>query len=55
MAHQRTLTACVVGAGPRPAQGEHRAGEERSLTQGTAGWARLGQQVGLPGSDEVTR
>ncbi|HON75972.1 MAG TPA: IS21 family transposase [Dermatophilaceae bacterium] len=39
----------------QPAVGEHRAGEERSLTQGTAGWARLGQEVGLPDSDEVTR
>lgn len=27
----------------RPAAGEHRAGEERSLTQGTSAWARLGQ------------
>ena len=31
-----------------PKTGEHRAGEERSLTQGTAGWARLGQQVRRP-------
>jgi hypothetical protein len=28
----------------RPAAGEHRAGENSSLTQGTGSWARLGQQ-----------
>jgi hypothetical protein len=28
--------------------GEHRAGEERSLTQGTAVWAGLGQAPGQP-------
>ncbi len=38
-----------------PKTGEHRAGEERSLTQGTAGWARLGQQVGQRDEDEVTQ
>ncbi len=38
-----------------PKTGEHRAGEERSLTQGTAGWARLGQQVGRPGDEGETR
>jgi hypothetical protein len=27
----------------RPAAGEHRAGEDRSLTQGTAAWAELGR------------
>ncbi len=31
-----------------PAAGEHRAGEDSSLTQGTAAWARLGQ----PGPDQ---
>ena len=39
--------------------GEHRAGEDRSLTQGTRAWARLGQQVGQPvhddGDNEVVR
>jgi transposase len=35
----------------QPAAGEHRAGEERSLTQGTAGWARLGQPVDQHGPD----
>lgn len=35
----------------RPGDGEHRAGEDRSLTQGTGAWARLGQH----GGDEVTR
>jgi hypothetical protein len=29
-----------------PKAGEHRASEDSSLTQGTSGWARLGQQVG---------
>ena len=28
--------------------GEHRASEDRSLAQGTAGWARLGDQAGRP-------
>ena len=27
-----------------PHPGEHRAGEDRSLTQGTHGWAALGQR-----------
>ncbi len=43
----------------RPGAGEHRASEDSSLTQGTAAWARLGQQVGQQGPDqdgqEVTR
>jgi hypothetical protein len=42
----------------QPAVGEHRAGEERSLTQGTAGWARLGQHDSQHDSregNEVTR
>ncbi len=30
----------------RPSAGEHRASEDSSLTQGTAAWARLGQQIG---------
>ncbi len=36
----------------RPAAGEHRAGEQSSLTQGTAAWARLGQPVNPSGNDE---
>ncbi|MGV1050436.1 MAG: Mu transposase domain-containing protein, partial [Solirubrobacterales bacterium] len=36
----------------RPGAGEHRAGEDRSLTQGTAAWARLGQPAGS-GEGEV--
>ena len=36
----------------RPAAGEHRAGEDSSLTQGTSGWARLGQQSAAD-TDEV--
>jgi len=32
----------------RPAAGEQRASENSSLTQGTSGWARLGQQLGRP-------
>ena len=39
----------------KPAPGEHRAGEDSSLTQGTAGWARLGQHDGDHGGQEVTR
>ncbi|MCR1781856.1 IS21 family transposase [Nocardioides carbamazepini] len=42
------------GRGARqPAAGEHRAGEERSLTQGTAAWARLGQHGTDHTTDEV--
>lgn len=37
----------------QPSAGEHRAGEERSLTQGTAAWARLGQYNADHTSDEV--
>jgi hypothetical protein len=37
----------------RPAAGEHRAGEDHSLTQGTSAWARLGQTAQHDG--EVTR
>ena len=33
----------------RPAAGVHRAGEDSSLTQGTSGWARLGQPPGVSG------
>jgi transposase len=37
----------------RPAEGEHRASEDSSLTQGTSAWSRLGQPS-LPGDqDEV--
>ncbi len=36
----------------RPAAGEHRAGEQSSLTQGTSAWARLGQPVNPSDSDE---
>lgn len=36
-----------------PQTGEHRASEQRSLTQGTSGWARLGQPVA--DEDEVSR
>lgn len=37
-----------------PRTGQHRAGEDRSLTQGTAAWARLGQTA--PGGEgEVAR
>jgi transposase len=38
----------------RPGAGEHRAGEDRSLTQGTAAWARLGQTGAQPtaGADD---
>ncbi|MFN8079391.1 MAG: IS21 family transposase [Kineosporiaceae bacterium] len=42
-----------------PKAGEHRASEQSSLTQGTAAWARLGQQIGQQigqhGPQEVTR
>jgi hypothetical protein len=39
-----------------PKQGEHRAGENASLTQGTSAWAPLGQQVSQPADDsEVSR
>jgi hypothetical protein len=39
-----------------PKQGEHRAGEDSSLTQGTSAWARLGQPVSQPVDDsEVSR
>lgn len=42
----------------RPSAGQHRAGEQRSLTQGTAGWAQLGQPAEQPvvnaDEDEVT-
>jgi len=37
------------------AQGVLRASEDSSLTQGTSAWARLGQQVGQRGGDEVAR
>ena len=37
------------------AQGVLRASEDCSLTQGTSAWARLGQQVGQRGGDEVLR
>lgn len=37
----------------RPADGEHRASEDSSLTQGTSAWSRLGQQVETEG--EVAR
>jgi hypothetical protein len=30
----------------RPSAGQHRAGEDASLTQGTTAWARLGQHAG---------
>jgi transposase len=44
------------GRGARqPGAGEHRASEDRSLTQGTSAWARLGQQVGQRDEDEVIR
>lgn len=36
----------------KPRAGEQRAGEDRSLTQGTAGWAQLGS---TSAEDEVTR
>jgi transposase len=43
----------------QPGTGEHRASEDSSLTQGTAAWARLGQQVGqrstADSDGEVTR
>ncbi len=39
-------------AGPR--SGQHRASENSSLTQGTSGWARLGQQPAAD-TDEVSR
>ncbi len=35
-----------------PKSGEHRASEDRSLTQGTRAWARLGQQLGQPVHDD---
>jgi hypothetical protein len=35
------------------AGGEHRAGENRSLTQGTSGWARLGRQDTVSAEGEV--
>lgn len=38
-----------------PQAGEHRASEQRSLTQGTSGWARLGYPTGQHGGNEVTR
>lgn len=31
-------------------RGEHRASEDRSLTQGTSAWAQLGEQIGHPAS-----
>ena len=37
----------------RPADGEHRASEDSSLTQGTSAWAQLGQQDRRRGQDEV--
>jgi transposase len=49
------LPAILDHHATRPAAGEHRASEDRSLTQGTSGWARLGQQVGQHGGDEVAR
>ena len=43
----------------RPQAGEHRASEDRSLTQGTSAWARLGQSLdqepGQHDGNEVTR
>jgi hypothetical protein len=36
-----------------PGAGEHRAGEDHSLTQGTSGWARLGQPSQSVTDDEV--
>lgn len=39
----------------QPGAGEHRASEERSLTQGTAAWARLGQHVPDHAGDQVPR
>jgi hypothetical protein len=40
------------GRGARqPGAGEHRGSEDRSLTQGTSAWARLGQ----PDPDEASR
>jgi hypothetical protein len=36
----------------RPTAGTHRAGEDRSLTQGTSAWARLAQPA--TGESEVT-
>ena len=40
----------------QPAPGEHRASEDRSLTQGTRAWAQLGQPgQHVDGSSEVTR
>jgi hypothetical protein len=38
----------------RPSSGEHRAGEDRSLTQGTRSWAGLGTGLGTAlGTEEV--
>lgn len=37
----------------RPSANQHRAGEEASLTQGTAGWATLGRPTGAPVSDDA--
>lgn len=39
----------------RPKAGEHRASEDRSLTQGTSAWARLGKQAGQRDADGVIR
>ena len=39
----------------RPLDGEHRASEDSSLTQGTSAWARLGQQIGQRDEDEANR
>ena len=36
-----------------PKTGEHRASEDRSLTQGTSGWARLGQQSATGASEVI--
>lgn len=35
-----------------PQAGEHRASEDRSLTQGTSAWARLGQRASQPVEDD---
>jgi hypothetical protein len=37
------LTSILDHHARRPRAGQHRAGEDRSLTQGTAAWARLGE------------
>ena len=38
----------------QPGAGEHRAGEDRSLTQGTAGWAQFGQLATSAGAGTAT-